>query len=429
LNLFKAVVVTGLAGFTRGASDFRLIALALLATSTVSATGQDIFGKPTNLSSISHGMISDRFQKHSWWTSDGYLHVLIRDPQTGPALKLYRAQAPTISSFGLEYQFRDSGEDSTSDGVLIDDHLYVVYNTTAGAIEFVELEYLPESYTWVLRRSNTVAQNSNGFTNDRPTLAVESDGTIWVGCVLESARCVDSFMVYISEDGGQSWTISHAKIPPPKSTVERSLRLADGPGVVYALYSDRGAFGLSLKTTATWDHQGVFFKRSTPAWNGMIDPHGSHFSTVVDADGNLHFLSNDGDFRGVYMRYNLRNASWSRPIFFDSLNSKMRAAYMEIATDKKGQLLAVFSATNGQRNCLITFKSRDNGDTWWEGGVLMPLRLDTRNARPEMPERLRASQSILQQVSLEGGRLQSVVSYIVPWSLDPPSPEKLSGLP
>ena len=393
-------------------SNLRLIALtsALAAVSIVSATGQNLFGNPTNLLSSSHGMISDRFQKHSWFTSDGNLHILIREQQTKPALKLYRAQNSNFTSFGLERDFKGSGSQSTSDGVLINDHLYVVYDTAAGTIVFAQLAYSPASFTWALLSSSTVYQNVNGVTAVRPTLAIDSSAKIWVGYVLEGDE--DAFKIRASEDGGQSWSSADANLPSSKPTQERSVRLVTGQGVVYALYSDQRSFGLSVLQNSLWNNFGIFFTQD-PANQGMADPHGTHFSTAVDASGNLHFLSNDGDFRGVYMRYSLQNAHWNNPTLIDSTNATMKAAYMEIATDQKGQLLAVFSATNGPRDCLVTFRSSDNGDTWVEGAALLPLNLDTENARPEMPESLIASQPIFQQVT-SGRRTQSVVSYIVP---------------
>lgn len=399
-------------GLLVNVSNLRLIALtsALAAVSIVSATGQNLFGNPTNLLSSSHGMISDRFQKHSWFTSDGNLHILIREQQTKPALKLYRAQNSNFTSFGLERDFKGSGSQSTSDGVLINDHLYVVYDTAAGTIVFAELKYSPASFTWALLSSSTVYQNVNGVTAVRPTLAIDSSAKIWVGYVLEGDE--DAFKIRASADGGQSWSSVDANLPSPKPTQERSVRLVTGQGVVYALYSDQRSFGLSVLQNSLWNNFGIFFTQD-PANQGMADPHGTHFNTAVDASGNLHFLSNDGDFRGLYMRYSLQNAHWNNPTLIDSTNATMKAAYMEIATDQKGKLLAVFSATNGPRDCLVTFRSSDNGDTWVEGAALLPLNLDTENARPEMPESLIASQPIFQQVT-SGRRTQSVVSYIVP---------------
>ena len=399
-------------GLLLNVSNLRLIALtsALAAVSIVSATGQNLFGNPTNLLSSSHGMISDRFQKHSWFTSDGNLHILIREQQTKPALKLYRAQNSNFTSFGLERDFKGSGSQSTSDGVLINDHLYVVYDTAAGTIVFAELKYSPASFTWALLSSSAVYQNVNGVTAVRPTLAIDSSAKIWVGYVLEGDE--DAFKIRASADGGQSWSSVDANLPSPKPTQERSVRLVTGQGVVYALYSDQRSFGLSVLQNSLWNNFGIFFTQD-PANQGMADPHGTHFNTAVDASGNLHFLSNDGDFRGLYMRYSLQNAHWNNPTLIDSTNATMKAAYMEIATDQKGKLLAVFSATNGPRDCLVTFRSSDNGDTWVEGAALLPLNLDTENARPEMPESLIASQPIFQQVT-SGRRTQSVVSYIVP---------------
>jgi hypothetical protein len=393
-------------------SKLWLIALTsvLAALSIVSAMGQNLFGNPTNLLSSKHGMISDRFQKHSWFTSDGNLHILIREQQTEPALKLYRAQDSNFTSFGLERDFKGSGSQSTSDGVLINDHLYVVYDTAAGTIVFAELEYSPASFTWALQSSSTVYQNVNGVTAVRPTLAIDSSGKIWVGYVLEGY--LDAFKIQASEDGGQSWALVDANLPPPKPTQERSVRLVTGPGVVYALYSDHRSFGLSVLQNSLWNNLGIFFTQA-PANQGMLDPHGTHFNTAVDASGNLHFLSNDGNFRGLYIRYNLQSGSRTSPTLIDSTNATMKADYMEIATDQKGQLLAIFAATSGLRNCLVTFRSFDSGDTWTEGAALLPPELDTENPRPEMPANLIASQPVFQQVTLPGGT-QSVVSYIVP---------------
>ena len=371
-------------------------------------------------------MISNRFQKHSWFTTDGRFHVVIRDPETAPVLKLFRAQGSTMATFGLEYGFPGSGDHSTSDGVMIDDHLYLVYDTETGAIVFVDLEYSPATGAWALKRSNIVHFASNQlFAAVRPTIAIEPGGRMWMGCVLENKRGLkfEAFGVYASDDGGESWCTSTAMLPLPTPTEERSLRLIAGQQAVYAIYSDNGAFGLAVRqnggdATSCWADRGLFLRPKTNA--EMRDPHGTHFSATVDLCGDLHFASNNQDYGGLYMRYNLANASWNKPTLFDSAMAKMRAAYMEIATDQKGRVLAVFSATCRRRNCLVTFMSRDNGDTWEESEVLMPLRTGTKNARPEMPERLMDSQPILQQVDSADDRTQGIVTYTVPGSFDPP---------
>jgi hypothetical protein len=400
------------------------LAMAFIASCIPPAAGQGTvtFGELTSLSSDSEGMLSNRFQKHSWFTSDGRFHVAIRAQEAKPSLQLLRARDESLVSFDRQYDFQDSGTSSTSDGVLINGHLFLVYDTASDAIAFVDLEYSPEAGSWELRRSSIIYRDEKKvFTPVRPTIGVEPGGRMWAGCVLESGGSFSlksGFAVFFSDDGGASWLPSDAGLPPPIATQERSLRLIAGEGAVYALYSDRRAFGVSVRPndgdgTSGWNHRGLFFnpRKVDPE---MVDRHGAHFSATVDASGDLHFASNAGDYRGVYLRYNWRGDIWSPVRAFDSVGARMRAGYMQIATDGIGRLLLVFSARKNQTSCAVAFESLDNGDTWTESGLLtMQWRAKTGNARLEMPELLSAAHPILQQVTSANDRNQGAVRYIV----------------
>jgi hypothetical protein len=387
---------------------FLALALGLTIADVSSTKGQALVGRPTNIASTSNGMISERFQKHSWFTSDGSFDVLIRATQTVPALKIYRAVNSRFTNFVSERQFKGSGGKSTSAGVLINDRLYLVYDTDAGQIVFAVLKYA--SSTWTLKSSSVLNQGASSIAA-RPSLAVEPSGRIWVGYTLENGKGIYSFHVDASNDGGQSWTASNAQLPTPAATQERSIRLITGPTSVYAIYSDSNTFGLSLRQDSTadpssgWTNHGIFFTWST----SMLDPHGSHFSAVTDLSGNLHFLSNNGNLSGIYMRY---GTYWSSPVIFSSTKSQIRAAYMELATDQKAKLVAIFSAANPGTQCLASFESPDDGGTWQEGPLLTPGHSETKNARVETPDLLSSFQPVLQQVLVSPGH-QSAVSYVI----------------
>ena len=109
--------------------------------------GPDIvMGQLTNLRSSVEGVISNRFQKHSWITTDGRTHLLINVGSSFNALELYssgcavtwfkRAAIPNIV------------KTSQADGALVGSRLYVVYSTRDRQIELATLDYMPSLSKW-----------------------------------------------------------------------------------------------------------------------------------------------------------------------------------------------------------------------------------------------------------------------------------------
>ena len=86
-----------------------------------------VMGQLTNLRSSAEDIISNRFQKHSWITTDGKAHLLINVGSSSNALELH-------SSGGAVTWFKqatipNSARTSQGDGTLVDSRLYVVYST------------------------------------------------------------------------------------------------------------------------------------------------------------------------------------------------------------------------------------------------------------------------------------------------------------
>lgn len=383
------------------------LSAVLLATM---ATAQQQVGNTTNVSSPISGLISERFQKHSWFTSDGVLHMLLRVPQ----LTLYSSD-PTYTTFTAEFVLGASSQTSTtSDGILIGDILYLVYSDSSGNIDFAILNYSAVTKLWTAGQSSVVVTGPN---NVRPSIAIDDAGAYWVGCVNETST-LDTFQVFTGTDG-LHWTAKAAKLPGASATQLRSLRMLNVQGAgLAAIYSNNNVWGISLKPNgSSWVNEGPFFKRVNPVQN---DPHCEHFSCHSDGAGNIHFLSGDGNYSGVYYRYNVPALTLFGPLTFSGTQSTIRAAYMEVAGDTGGNLFAVFSATvpanpSGILNCLSSWKSADNGNTWTEGVVLVPPYPQTNEARPEipeMPEGLRYPFPAFQQVA-QAFLPQSLISYLV----------------
>jgi hypothetical protein len=386
------------------------------------ATPGALYGELTNLRSNTDEMFSYRFERHCWETSDGVLHLVTRTRKSVPSLQLVSSADAACTQFVEISEFELSGKDSTCDGVLSNDDLYLVYNTDDGGVTFVQSRYSIQGREWSTITASEVYRSTTRVGRAcKPSIALEQGGRIWISYIIEKDAAYatkSSFALVYSDDLGRTWSQPQVSLPPAKSTTERSLRLLASTDMVYAIYSDDGRFSYATHSQLgafphEWTDHGVFFERQ--AKEDQADPNGAHFSATVDLAGNIHFVTNDAQYSGVYMNYQFQTADWSSPLLFTSNSAEMHAAYMQIATDGWNNALALFSAKIGRTPCLVAYASNDGGQTWIEKYVLSQQGgKTTGNPRIEMSEHLGSSQVVFQQTNEATGKRQSAIRYLLP---------------
>ena len=153
---------------------FRLAAVG--AASLISCLGAPqapglVMGQLTNLRSSTERIIANRFQKHSWITTDGMAHLLINAGSTSNALELIAVVARSPGS--SKQRSRNSASISQADGILVGQRLYVVYPTRGRQIELTTLDYKPSFSKWKMFAIVPIT-NDKQVVFDRPSVAVDT---------------------------------------------------------------------------------------------------------------------------------------------------------------------------------------------------------------------------------------------------------------
>lgn len=363
-----------------------------------------ITGSPTLIQG-GEGMISSRFQEHSWITDDGIIHVL---PNTGE-LTLY-TNVNGGDSWDSSVVLPNSDSTSTSDGVLIGDQLYVAYSTDFGSIAFSELSYSDSDASWQLEATIDVARDRS-MIYERPSVAKSDDGTLFVSYTATNRLTGDvSLMVSYSIDGGTSWIQAPRAIPSSTGDGAISGEVIVTDRGVGLLYKD----GMTLKWAefAYPDSTGSRFTNQVLIELGddQRDPNATHFSSVTDPEGNIHVATNNGDGQVVYLRYDSGSNAWSEP---EEIVNYRSGDYMQMSIADDGTLYITYNARIGLNTVAEVSSSSDGGETW---SVVARLSQDeveqSGNVRVETPGYIDDRLPVFQQVQSSRDE-QSLVYYEV----------------
>lgn len=273
------------------------------AASTCAAAPVVIHPSLTTMTSSADRMISYRHQNHMWQTSDGATHVMInRGTQSqGNALQLFSTfDGGATWSGGLTLP--NSNSQTTSDGYIVADALYVTYSTSSGAIVFCVMQYDASSHSWSNVESQT-AFSSSSLVAINPAIAADSLGTIWLGFVANETSTGNYFIKLLQRTSdAQGWVDTGMVFGAVDNlSIERSARpvmTANGMGMVYTVHQNiYWAFrNNNWPLAQAWRSQLMFTSQSDDT-----DPYASHFSVVADARMNIHMVTVDGG-RILYFR-------------------------------------------------------------------------------------------------------------------------------
>ena len=365
-----------------------------------------VTGIPTTITNGNEGMISSRFQDHSWVTEDGVVHVMAN---TNGQLSLYSSD-----DSGLTWEetatLENSSGSSRADGLIVDGKLYEVYTMGNGGVALSILSYSEDDVSWTID-STSVYPSPSSIRLDRPSITVAENGTIVVACTAtDRATGQASLRIGYSQDQGSKWANVDLGIVNTSGDGQMSgdiIATDDGVGLLYTNgntlnwidYSKAGANGSKLESEL------ILVKGDT-----QKDPNGTHFSSVTDADGNIHVATNNGENRVVYLRYVNKTDTWDDPVEITTYRS---GNYMQISILDDGSIHILYDVNARGEKFLEVSESVDGGDSWTvEARLTQDIVENPGNARMETPAYAQDNLPVFQQVELTNGS-NSLVYYEV----------------
>lgn len=348
-------------GKRRRWASLLVAALAWIAAAQATAATTS-FGSTTNLQSDADRMISYRHQDHMWQTADGAVHLMINGGglSVGGSLTLQTSLDNGLSwTQALVLPTTDAN--STSDGALVGDDLWLTYNSSSGAILFSVLHYDSVTKAWTADPAETVFGVA-GLDSLNPAVAVDASGAAWCGFVTRNKSTGNAAIRMLRRSAdGSGWSDTGLVFGPIDNAVlvERSARpvpLPNGIGMVFTVHENtywayrRNDWPLNQ----AWPRKTLF--TSQPPLN--LDPYASHFSITADANQNLHLVFPDHG-KVMYMRYLRARQTWSAA---RTLTGNIAANYVQVSTLPATGTVAIFS--NDLLGYVRVFQSQDGGTTF-----------------------------------------------------------------
>lgn len=366
-----------------------------------------ITGIPTTITNGNEGMISSRFQDHSWVTEDGAVHVMAN---TNGQLSLY-SSIDNGSTWEATVTLANSTAASRADGMIVDGKLYSVYTIEGGRIALAILSYSEASVSWTIE-STVIPPSPASLRVERPSIAVTGDGTIVVAfTATDRSTGQASLRVAQSDDQGATWAVLNQGIVNTTNDGRMSgnvIALDEGFGLLYTNgatlnwteFSESASPGGSLGVSETILIQG----------DSQNDPNGTHFSSLTDEDGNIHVATNNGESRVVYLRYNNNTDSWDEPVV---ITDQPSGNYMQISLMDDGTIKITYDAIIDGDRVVAVSESTNGGDSWALISVLtQDVVADPGNRRVETPAYAQDTLPVFQQVESASGS-NSLVYYEV----------------
>lgn len=270
-----------------------LAVAALWASSLAFAEPVEIPGEETTLRGAAEGMVSHRFQKHSWITPDGRYHALINTGASRSALRLF-SSADGVT-WVLQAELADTDRSSHPDGTLVGDRLYVAYPTRAKKLVLAVYEYRANATTWgLVKRVALPAERRSDY--ERPSVALDAAGRVWLSATaLQKKEKFLSLFVVAGDALPRAVTVS---IGLRNSWYQRSARLLQIPGGLMMVFSDDEAEDggeYTLNFCQRQDSQPLDAAWTEPQrilrYQDEPDENGAHFSCSVDSQGTVHIVT------------------------------------------------------------------------------------------------------------------------------------------
>ena len=362
---------------------------------------------PTTIEGTAERLISYRHQDHMWQTPDGATHALVNTgtQPDGAALRLY-----TSVDNGLTWvpglALANSTEATTSDGFIDGNRLFATYQTGAGTIVFVRLEYDPVLQTWQPTLREAAFQSST-VAGVNPAVARDQQGRFWLAFTATDKASGQHSIKMLHRAQDEPWVDTGLQFGASDNlAIERSARpvaTPNGMGLVYTVHQTT-SWALRRNDApldAAWASYTVYTRKSPET-----DPYASHFNVVADADNNLHMVVADGG-RALYFRQLASEGRWRFRMATESANS----VYAQMVVSGSRLMMIVNSETS-----LRVFASLDQGSNWVNTHLLTHPRatsgISYQRPRVEAPSYAASPVPVLQQYAEDG--VQRLMSFQVP---------------
>lgn len=334
---------------------------------------------PTGLVSATDRMTAQRHQRHLWADVGGTLHGLFnygnREDYSGLTLC-------TSTDDGLTWQeylsLPDTDNSSSSDTLLVGDTLWAACSTTANTITLHRLQRTdsPTDPQWQAQASQTVATDPQAKCTV-PTLTLDPQQRLWCAYVnYDNERHEGSLKLVVSDDEGQHWHPVPMVLSTVNNATAKSGLLLNLPDRVMVIYTDQRV-GADLRVVRT--RNAAYRLHSWPVdqpWvcteiyehanvDSLIEgQYGSHFSALVDDQGNVHFATQDSG-RLVYFRLAAGSDTWSEPLV---LTEDVKVAYLKLAFSPAQQRVLIVA---NLRSFVRLYESDDYGITFTATALML----------------------------------------------------------
>lgn len=354
----------------------------------------------TNLTGTAERMISYRHQERFLMTDDGVQHLLInvgdRDEESKGALALMTKEEGQ-ADWEEVIDLNCSNSESTADMVLDKNYLHIVYNCDK-QVWYSRLSYDALTSTWWNLKTRRIFKGRLQ-TPSAPTIAMSSDRTLHVVFTQTNFNKVVQLVGYSSGSPLLRWvpteTWGQANKRPAKAG--RILSLETGMGLLYTDVSEENDTARSTLNFVRTNEDGSWTApvvlESTDA--GFHDPYGSHYSAMVDDQGNIHLVW-PVEKRLVYYRFDKASDTWSADYILENPHN---AVYSQVAKHTDGRIFLIFNV--GEQLQMV--ESSDYGLTFNHTAFLIhptgdPL-YDWAQPRVEAPAVFSGRLDVLQQLS------------------------------
>ncbi|MES9991882.1 MAG: hypothetical protein ABW098_08005 [Candidatus Thiodiazotropha sp.] len=376
-----------------------LLLIKLLSPALVSA---DLLSQGfTNITGSAERMISYRHQERFIITNDGSRHLLVnlgnRDSESKGALALMQ-KIPGNTNWDEVIDFECTNETSTADMFLENDQLHIVY-TCEKQVWYASLNYDSVNTLWWDLKKRRIFRSFKQ-TPSAPTIAMGNNQTLHVVCTLTSLNKFVQLTGFSSSDPLLNWdtTSSWGTTNKRRAKAGRLLSLDSNVGLIYT--------DVSADSNANYNSTLNFTRMSDDgSWSSPVilettaasfhDPYGSHYSTSVDDQGNIHLIW-PVEKRLKYYRYNHSSADWSSTFILEFPHNSV---YGQVALHADGRIFLVYNIAKQMH----VVESSDHGLNFMHTDFLVhsnenPL-YDWAQPRVETPALFHDTLEVLQQLS------------------------------
>ncbi|MBW4663470.1 MAG: hypothetical protein KME01_04595 [Chroococcus sp. CMT-3BRIN-NPC107] len=299
-------------------------------------------GTTTNLKSTTDRMLSYRHQRHTWITNDGAIHVLFNQGQNqydASSLVLY-SSFDDGKSWNWMLSIPNTSSESTADGFLVRQKLFLAYSSATGGIIFLPITYNLIKKKWKAGQTNTVYQARN-FVATSPTITVNNRGNLWTAFIAQQNYTKNySIKVFNGGNRGLNWDYTYVNLGIIDESARKSARLVALKDRIGVVYTNDDTFYWAYKIDSfffntPWQSQSIFTYQ--PGSNNSL--YSSHFSLVSDSLDNIHLATHDLG-KLIYLKFDGQNQTWNPKKI---LSDDVRVGYMQTSLSADNKLLITYN--------------------------------------------------------------------------------------